>query len=177
VSENAIIVCELATTAAEAPARAQVVTKWLLERRIIEPNPEPHEFLRPSAFRAGPRAVEAAPDLRTYSLPSNGGVDIVSTRRVHHPIGNYEPPRCPSCGAPNDAAHDLIEGWLEGEEPDVECAACAKTHLLGDWSGEFNFCVSEIAVRFNNWPPLAPRFLEELSARLGARVRVVYEHM
>jgi hypothetical protein len=34
--------------------------------------------------------------------------------------------------------------------------------------------VSEIAVRFNNWPPLTAAFLDELGRVLGPRPRVVY---
>ena len=46
-----------------------------------------------------------------------------------------------------------------------------------DWPGRFNGYVAEIAVRFNNWHGLSDAFLAELGTLLGARWRVVHEHL
>jgi hypothetical protein len=108
---------------------------------------------------------------------TNNGVDIVFARTVHHPIGNYEPPLCPRCGASGEDTMGLLERWLEGEEPRIDCAACGRSYLLGDASGTFNAYVAEVAVRFNNWPGLTASFLEELGRVLGPRCRAIYEHL
>src|SRR6266498_4355504 len=91
------------------------------------------------------------------------------------PIAAYAPPRCRSCQHPLDEElHDrLVRPWLEGHEPAVTCAHCGATHPLGDWPDSYQ--VGELAVRFNNWPPLADDFLAELGAHLGPRWRVVHE--
>lgn len=120
--------------------------------------------------------IEVAPSLARAL--ANTGVDFVCERQVHHPIENYEPPLCPSCSVSADAdAHgELIESWLEGEEPTFACHACKAAHPAGDWIGKFTFYVSELAVRFNNWSEVDPSFLARLGGILGPRARVVYEH-
>ena len=108
----------------------------------------------------------------------NGGVDIISGRRVHDSGGNYEPPTCRRCEAPLDSTvHiEFIQPWLDASEPEVTCVVCDETALLGDWSGEFAIHVANLAVRFNNWPPLPEGFANELGSRLGPRSRVIYQH-
>jgi hypothetical protein len=70
----------------------------------------------------------------------------------------------------------LLVAWLDGDEPLVFCQGCGHRYLLGDAAGRFNAYVSEIAVRFNNWPPLTAAFLDELGRVLGPRPRIVYVH-
>jgi hypothetical protein len=100
---------------------------------------------------------------------------VLADRTLFHPIEAYTPPRCPTCGHPLDEeTHDaLVRPWLDGDEPAVTCANCGTTHPLGDWADSYQ--VGELAVRFNNWPPLAEDFITELGARLGPRWRVVHE--
>jgi hypothetical protein len=180
MSENAITVVELSTPASEAPARIAAAKEWLLERGIIAPNDRRDGLMQPSEYRAGPKAVDVAPPLARDHIRTlaNNGVDFVCERQAHHPIENYEPPPCPSCGVPADAeAHEaLVESWLESGEPPFACPAGGAAHPAGDWVAKFTFHVSELAVRFNNWGHLDPSFLAELGAVLGPRARVVYEH-
>ncbi len=161
--------------------RAIEVRDWLVGVGIIMPNPQRDRRRQPSEFVAGDRAAAAAPDFATD--PSawntlNTGVDITANRAVHHPSENYEPPTCPSCGAQIEEGfhHALIEPWLGGEEPRVRCEACGAEALVGDWTGRWTFQVGELAVRFNNWPPLTTTFMDQLGRRLGDRWRVVLEH-
>jgi hypothetical protein len=56
------------------------------------------------------------------------------------------------------------------------CAVCGHHAPLGDWQGRWTYYVGELAVRFNNWPPLTEGFIADLGAHLGPRWRVVYEH-
>lgn len=180
MSENAIIVVELSTSASEAPARIAAAKAWLLENGIIAPNDHRDDLMQPSEYRAGPKAVEVAPSfahehVRTFA---NNGVDFLHERQVHHPMENYEPPSCPSCGVPadGDAHAELIEAWLEGGEPPFACQTCGTAQPAGDWVGKHSFYVSDLAVRFNNWAYIEASFLARLGALLGPRARVVYEH-
>jgi hypothetical protein len=180
MSDNAIIVVEISITEREVPGRAAAVSQWLLETGIVEVNPKRDALWQPSQYRAGPRAMEVAPDFDRVRDLVNNGVDVISERQVHHPGGNYEPPVCPSCGIPMDqAAHlDLINSWwVDADEPLATCATCEASALLGDWPGEWTLYIGELAVCFNNWPPLADAFLHELGDRLGPRWRVIYQHI
>jgi hypothetical protein len=182
VSENAITIVELSAIGPVARERAAAARDWLLEAGVIVPNADRDDLWQPSEFAGGPRAATAFPDHRESAAQlgvlGNSGVDIVTERQVFHSVENYEPPACPSCGTPIDEEdhHDLIDGWLAGEEPSVRCPACGTTSLIGDWPGEWTFQVGELAVAFNNWPPLSAEFLASLGGLLGPRWRVVYEH-
>jgi hypothetical protein len=178
VSESAIIVCEISVTATEAPVRASAARRWLLDEGIVVPNPARDELWQPSEFNAGPRAVRVAPGfahdhMRTLA---NNGVDVICERQVHHPVENYEPPCCPACDAGIAEGAERLGDWFERGEPLAACARCRKEHPLGDWIGKFSAYVAEVAVRFNNWPPIDPPVLEHLGRLLGPRWRVVFEH-
>jgi hypothetical protein len=111
---------------------------------------------------------------------ANNGVDLVLGRELHHPIENFEPPTCPACARAleiDDERHAaLVESWLGGVEPVAACASCRRSAPLGDWPGQWMFAVGNLAVRFNNWPPLREEFIEDLKQRIGPRCRVVLTH-
>jgi len=176
VSDEAFTVVEISVGALEAIDRAESVARWLLDTGVVGPNPQRDRLRQPSALRAGPAVRRAAPTWDdAYASRTNNGVDVLAERTLFHPIAAYAPPRCPSCQHPLDEElHDrLVRPWLEGHEPAVTCAHCGATHPLGDWPDSYQ--VGELAVRFNNWPPLADDFLAELGAHLGPRWRVVHE--
>jgi len=180
MSEHAVIVCELSATRAEAPERARAAKQWLLERGIIQPNAARDELWQPCEFLPGPHAIDVAPEfaLEHWRNLWNNGVDIVAERRLHHPIENYDPPPCPTCGAArvDHPVADSFDPWLEGQELLAVCAGCGESHLLGDWVSAFSWYVAEIAVYFHNWPIIDGAFFEELGALLGPRWRIVYQH-
>lgn len=183
MSDNAITVVEISASGPEVRARAAEVQEWLLGTGVIKPNESIDPLWRSSLFAPGRSARTAIPgheqELDQLRTLANSGVDIVTERRIHHPVQNYEPPGCPSCGEtidPDDH-HALIDGWLAGAEPTVACTNCGTESLIGDWPGEWTFQVGALAVRFNNWPPIADTFLAEIGRRLGSRWRVVYEHI
>lgn len=180
MSENAIVVVELSTSLADAEERLSAVREWLLQAQIIEPNAHRDALWQPSEFSAGPRAVDVAPPLAQEHIRmlANNGVDFIRERAVHHPIENYEPPPCPACGvlADEDAHAEILDAWLEGDEPLLACTSCGKATAAGDWVADLTFYVANLAVRFNNWSDLDDDFLARLGERLGPRWRVVYEH-
>lgn len=178
MSEHAITVVELSLSAAEAAQRAHLARQWLLNTGVIVGNPKPDELWNPCEFLAGPQvqgiACETDVDRRLW----NTGVEVLCERQLHHPIENYEPPGCPRCATPlaEDVHTALIETWIEQGEPSTSCGACSHAALLGDWPGQWTYYVAELAVRFNNWPPLTDAFIADLGTHLGPRWRVVYEH-
>ncbi len=181
MSENAVTVVEISLSGSEARARASEIREWLLGAGVIKPNPRPDPMGQPSEFAPGEAVRTATPD---YPLDwdgpqlANNGVDIITTRELHHPIENYAPPACPSCKATLDEHfhQGLVEPWLKGPEPVVQCPSCRVATPLGDWPGEWTFQIGELAVRFNNWPPMSDEFITEVGRRLGERWRVVIEH-
>jgi hypothetical protein len=180
MSENATTIVELSLHAAGARARAAELTRWLLDTGIVIPNTERDELWEPSEYRAGP-SVRTATELWSAddAQLANNGVDVVVERMLHHPSENYEPPACPMCATVlGEEAHESLgDAWLAGPEPLVRCDACGAEALIGDWPGEWTFHVGDLAVSFNNWPPLNDAFLEEVRRRIGPRSRVVLEHI
>jgi hypothetical protein len=178
VSEHAIGIVEISHTASQARERAPSVAAWLRDQGVIAINESRDELWHPSEYVAGPRSAEVAPDEHKRLGGTNTGVDIVVERELYHPVENYEPPRCPRCRAAIDsyAHHDMIEPWLLGEEPVAACSTCGRKELIGDWDGRWTFYVGELAVVFNNWPPLTEPFVDELGQRLGPRWRLVVQH-
>ncbi|MFD7443079.1 hypothetical protein [Streptomyces sp. NPDC059909] len=179
MSDSAIIVAELTTSAEEAPARAAAVADWLLDQRIIQPNDQPDPLWWPSQYIPGPAAAAAVRDLRHNTGLIGDGIDILDHRQVHDPGGNYTPPTCPNCTTPfdEDAHITLIKTWLDRTEPLVTCENCATATLLGDWTGPWAIHVANLAVRFHNWPPLSDTFILELGDRLGPRCRLIHKRI
>lgn len=178
---HAIKLVEISLSEWEARERAPVVTSWLLEREVIVPNPEREDIFSPSEFRGGPRYAEVAPDEFGQVGGGNTGVDIVVDRIVHHAIENYEPPTCPDCGAEAisfEDHHELIGPWLYHRvEPEVRCVACGHLSLAGNLEGSWSFHIGDLAVVFNNWPPLTEKFVAELGTVMGPRTRIVIDHI
>lgn len=181
MSENAITVVELSLDEESARARAVAVRDWLLSLGVLRVNAKRDDLWQPSEFRAGPNVLRAATEWGANDEKCvNSGVDLVVGRELHHPVENFDPPSCAGCSTALDMDDErhatLVEGWLDGEEPSVACPKCGRIALLGDWPGEWMFAVGNLAVRFNNWPPLRDEFVEALRERLGHRSRVVLTH-
>jgi hypothetical protein len=162
--------------ALEAADRADAVIRWLLDSGVISPNPARGSTWRPSAYLPGPQASVAAPGFADtdYTL-ANNGVDIVVERELYRDATPHSTPACPDCGyeLPEATLDGLIRPWLDGEEPRVPCSDCGAVRPLGEWPD--GYVVGELAVRFNNWPPLSQAFLTALGAQLGPRWRAVRE--
>jgi hypothetical protein len=176
VGDECVTVVEMSVDALEAADRADAVIHWLLERGVIVPNPIRGSTWQPSAYLPGPRAQEAAPGFHEadYTL-ANNGVDVLVERELYRDTTPHAPPACPTCGyeLPEATLERLIRPWLDGQEPQLDCPGCGTVRTLGDWPD--GYLVGELAVRFNNWPPLSDEFLAALGARLGPRWRAVRE--
>ncbi|MEV8533857.1 hypothetical protein [Streptomyces sp. NPDC051211] len=179
MSDSAIIIAELTVSAQEAPARAAAAAAWLLEQQIIEPNDQPDPLWRPSQYLPGPAAAAALRDFHRNTGLVGDGIDILDERQIHDPGGNYTPPACPNCTTPldEDAHITLVKPWLEQAEPIVTCENCAAAALLGDWTGPWAVHIANLAVRFDNWPPLSDAFILELGDHLGPRCRLIHKRI
>lgn len=182
MSEHAVTIVDLDVTGRQAEERAAVVRDWLIETGIIVPNAARDELWQPSAYAAGPNAALSFPgyegDRADLGVLANSGVDINAERQIYHPVANEEPPTCPSCGAELDDETNVtvLDEWFESGEPMVSCSSCGASSRIGDWPGEWTYHVGDVAVTFNNWPPLSDAFLQDVGRRLGNRWRVVKQH-
>jgi tetratricopeptide (TPR) repeat protein len=68
---------------------------------------------------------------------------------------------------------DAISFWQEGGPGIWTCPACDDSVSLRDWQFDPPMAFGHLALRFWNWPPLAPEFVAELSRRLGHRVVLI----
>lgn len=178
MSEHAVTLVELSLTAADAQARAEAVRDWLLAAAVVVANPAPDALTSPSGLLPGPEAEARATDGAIVRGLRNSGVDIVVGRQLFDSGMNFEPPQCPGCAAPLavGAYVDLLGEWVESGEPATACPECGQAALLGDWPGDCACHVGELGVRFNNWPLLRARFMDELGHVMGVRYRVVLGH-
>ena len=151
--------------------RAAEVRAWLLTTGVAA---DRAGTLRPG--RAW-RTVVVPPGHRLEGFAHNA-IDVTTERVVHDPGANFEPAACPSCHVPltAEAYTDLVEPWLTGGEPLVECPACGRTALLGDWDAPWGYAIGTPAVRFNNWPILTDEFEAAVRQRVGGRTAVVRGH-
>jgi hypothetical protein len=168
VSDHAVTV--VALDGGADPGRLR---DWLVVNHVAAPDHR-HELKPGPAWR---EVVEhPARDLERLV---HNGIEIVTERTVHDPGSNFTPPTCPACQAMMDADRyfSFIDPWLEGDEPEVACAACGSGRRLGDWDAPWGYAIGAPAVRFNNWPILTDAFLAELRARVGVRTAVVRQHL
>jgi hypothetical protein len=177
VSDECVTVVEMSIGELEAADRADDVIRWLLDSQVIVPNPRRSSSWRDSSFVPGPRAPVVAPGIGAADYRDEDiGVDILVERELYRDTSPHHPPRCPDCGyeLPEATLEDLVRPWLDGREPQVPCGGCGAVRPLGDWPD--GYLVGELAVRFNNWPPLSEEFLAALGRLLGPRWRAVREH-
>jgi hypothetical protein len=177
VSDECVTVVEMSIGELEAADRADAIIRWLLDHEVIVPNPARDSAWRPSAYLPGPQAPMAAPSFgdADYTL-ANNGVDIVVERELYRDTSPHDAPACPDCGyeLPETTLEGMIRPWMDGREPQVRCAGCGTVRPLGDWPD--GYLVGELAVRFNNWPPLSDEFVAALGTQMGPRWRAVREH-
>lgn len=176
--ESTSVVCLDARDVDEVARRA---TAFLSAELVISPNLRRDESRQPSEWVPGPAAdsvLDQPVGLTFWRDLAGNGVDVDLERALHYAAENYEAPRCSSCGRAmaEDTYFELLERWLDSQEPTVKCTACGAGALLGDWSSEWPSAVGCPAIVFHNWPPLSSAFLARLQAVLGGRTVVVRGH-
>lgn len=171
-------IVDIDATAEEAPALADKVRQWLVEREIILPGPPLMDEAYAPLYRYGPAAARwAHEDALGHDLLC-AGLQIVTERTVFHAgEGDVGPFVCPHCGATHD---DLpwsppTEAWYEGEGDNrLTCPACGTASSIAEWRSGWAY--GHLGFGFVEGRML-DKLGDELAALTGHRLRVVHEHL
>lgn len=163
---------------AEAQGLAAKAIAWLQDQGIIAKTAS-RCGLGPDdeAYAPGPRWKSAAENHDVFLPLASNGVEAVIERTVFDTGGNGIELKCASCGEtfePGDAYIAAIEAWWGGDDQIAyACDRCGHKARLADWTGPWAFGFGCFGLRFWNWPPLLPQFVEQVATVLGSRVVVV----
>ena len=160
----------------DAPRQAERLRELLVSRSIIR------EIRTPCVLGGDGRgyppgasyaAACANPNETTMQMVTNG-VEIAAERTVAiaaHADPLLECPRCASLRPAGDEFWSAISAWYDGDlNVALLCPDCLQAAPLRRWRGDPPFAVGHAAATFWNWPPLSPRFIEEINAFLGHQV-------
>jgi hypothetical protein len=168
-----------------ARERAADALAWLAGRGVIEALPT-DSGLGALAHRPGPNALEAVvaqkKGVMDFRMLRTNGMEVRASSRPELQTSGDEMPvfECPKCKAEIDADDvlPLVEEVASAFKavPDVACAKCRKKTPIVDLRVEGG-AFANLSLRFWNWWPLKPSFVEELAAVCGAPASVVYERI
>jgi hypothetical protein len=168
---------------AEARVLGRRLLDLLIERGIVAPERTTRAHVPEDGHPPGPRFVEALeeplaqPDEELIrSLVMN--VVVVGTKRAVHHAGQFGVHLiCSACGLRQDASPDwgdAVGEWYDRRGPGLlMCPQCGTERGVTEWGYDPPYGFSALGVSFYNWPPLDPRFIEEIGAFLGHRVLLV----
>lgn len=167
----------------EAQILGERLRAWLIERGVVAPEPTRREHVPEGSHEPGPRFGEALEEPigaddeeHTRRLWMNV-VDVIARRMVHDP-GQFDCELvCASCGqrhAQSAEWGEAVAEWFEEQGPGLlACPRCGASRGIAEWEHDPPCGFSALGVSFWNWPPLHPRFVEEVGALLRHRVIVV----
>jgi DNA-directed RNA polymerase subunit RPC12/RpoP len=171
------IIADLDATEAEAEALAEKVRTWLIEQRIIAPEPADCVLGDEDGYPPGEGFLQAIEDPQWAHMIKNAvnGVEFIVGRTVFHTLGLEL--KCRACGKefePEDEWNDAVTAWYEGDdEVKLACPQCGHEERLVEWDGPWPWALGHLGLQFWNWPPLSPQFIQQVSQQLGHRTRVV----
>jgi predicted RNA-binding Zn-ribbon protein involved in translation (DUF1610 family) len=168
-------IADVEATADEAEGLAAATLAWLVETGIVVAE-ETDCVLGRAGHAPGPRyaaaVTETYPGLLT--LHTNG-VEVITGQTVFFSMG-ADDVTCPHCGQVTNlegdawqALSDTIGVWYDGGTGEHPCPGCGKAVGLNDWTWSPPWGFGYFGLKFWNWPELSPRFLAEVSQRLGHR--------
>jgi hypothetical protein len=169
-------IADVEATEAEAESLAATTLAWLVETGFVLAGPTDC-VLSEAGYPPGPRYATAVveDDPRLLRLRTNG-VAIITGRTVFYSMGSGEV-SCPHCrhvmaltGDAWDELSDTIGIWFDGGDGGHPCPSCDRVVDLNDWAWSPPWGFGYFGLKFWNWPPLSPRFLAEVSERLGHRI-------
>ncbi|MGW7051513.1 hypothetical protein [Streptomyces sp. NPDC054887] len=174
-------VADVDARAEEAAVLAGRVMDWLERRGVVE-GELTHCLLGDELGRApGPHAADAVTGNEVVARAGACGVGLEIERRVY--VGaELWTATCPACGATTELADsgpdlwtrtwaplaDDLYAWFGGTGPGSgACVRCGERSAFLAWTTEPPVAVAHLGLLLWNWPPLADRFLAELSEVLG----------
>lgn len=165
-------------TAAEAPALAGRVLRWLIDEHIVVGD-RTDCILGDGGYAPGPAYVKAtaAPDKYLLEMRTNR-VEVVSTRTVFHNGALGFEIVCSSCGGrfepPSGCWGDAVGEWYDGSGVGMlACSGCGAARAITDWQHDPPFGFGHVGFTFWNWPRLTEEFVSQVGKQLGHRVFVV----
>jgi hypothetical protein len=162
-------------TLEEAEAIATRIRDWLVDSRIIEPEPQ-NCVLGMNNTGYPPLNYEQVID----ELPGSGydlhqlknnGLEIELGRRVFHNGQSGVTITCPKCGAPcGDKWAEAISEWYENTGAGMlRCFQCGQERSITEWSFDPPWGFGNLGFTFWNWPPLKESFIDEMKKRIAHR--------
>jgi hypothetical protein len=169
----------------EAQERAAKVLAWLAGEGIIESLPT-DSGLQSLAHRPGPKVLEAVvagpPGVFDFRTGRTNGMEIHSSVRAQLEAASDDMPgfACPKCETEIEAddVFPLIEDLASPFKPvpEIACHKCRKKTAIDALVTE-NCAFANLTLRFWNWWPLKPSFVEQVERECGARAKIVYDRV
>ncbi len=163
----------------EAPPLAEQVVKELIQREIVLPTPQIHEYLDGGPrYATGPNVTEVAHHNDCFPC----GLDIEIGRAVISPGENgLSSLACPSCNAeysPDDIdwASAVGEWYAKETTGQLTCAQCGHDPGIVDWRFEPTWGFGNLVFKFTEWF-LTDEFVEDLSSQLRHKISRVRCHI
>jgi hypothetical protein len=170
-------VVDIDATAGEAPALAETVRQWLVERGIILPGPPLVGVEYGPLYGYGAAAPQWGHDHAVGCDIAYSGLQIVTSRTVFHGGENdIGPFICPHCNLRHDdmpwAA--ATGAWYDGEGDDsLTCPACGTAESIARWRCGWAFGY----LGFGFWEGwMLDKLVDELAALTGHQMRRVHQH-
>ncbi len=174
-------IADVQATPDEADQLATTTLAWLIDAGIVLTEPTDC-VLSGLGHPLGPHYTAAVTEDSPHLLTLHtNGVEVITGRTVFYSMG-ADHAACPVCGhiteltdqgiQPNDAWHELsdtIGDWFEGGSGLHACPNCRNLVELNNWTWSPPWGFGHLGITFWNWPPLSPRFLADVTQRLGHR--------
>jgi len=167
----------------EAEFVAARIRNWLIELKIIEPEPR-NCVLGINGVGYPPLNYEQVIDEPPGSyydirqLAANG-LEIEIGRKVFHNGQSGVTITCPKCGARcGDKWAEAISEWYENKGAGLlKCLQCETEHPVTDWNFNPAWGFGNLGFTFWNWPPLKQSFIDELKRRIAHRTVFVADKL
>jgi len=172
------IIVDRDVLADDAPALAERMRAWLVERGIIQATVSDC-ILGGPGYRPGPAYAETLEDPSDLSFQHSAGLRLnVGHRIVFHAVGGQV--TCRFCAAQVDLAEhgetwgESVDAWYAGDDAAAfTCPVCGRSEHLTEWTGRWPWGFGSLGLEFWNWTPLSDRFVQEVAKELRHRTTLV----
>lgn len=175
-------IVDLDVSLEDAPALAERVKEWLLDREIISRTLCPERSYNDAELMNRGACAAQWDAYPTHSHTSMQGLEVHIGRQVFHTGDNgIQAICCPTCGAAHDPDEvpwsDAVGAWYLNEATHtMTCPACRASLSIVDWTFETPWGFGHLAFGFWNWN-ISDRLVDAVAALTGHRCRFVSEHI